>query len=309
MSRSLKAHLLLVSITLIWGSTFVVMKNALADISPLFLNATRMSLAAVVLAAVFHRELTRMTAKAVGYGALVAGFLFLGNEFQTVGLTYTTASKSAFLTGVSVVLVPVFLAIFWKRGINPWSAAGVAAAFLGLYLLTVPASAGKGPNLASVNHGDLLTLVASVAFAFQIILVGHAAQSHRWQQINLVQVIVTALLMIVTAPFAEKIRVTWSPAVIWCIAITGFFSLALSFSVQAWAQQFIPPTHTALIFSLEPAFAWITSFFFLGERLGLRGGLGALCILAGVLISEEKGSAESLGVSPDHAGVPAAPEA
>lgn len=310
MTRSLKAHILLVAITVIWGATFVVIKNALADISPLLFNAVRMTLAAVVLAAVFHREIPRLKARAVAFGALIGSFLFLGNELQTAGLKYTTPSKSAFLTGVSVVLVPVFLAVFWKRGINRWGAAGVAMAALGLYLIAVPA--GSGLNLASLNHGDLLTLGAAVVFAFHIIFVGHAAQAHRWQQITVVQVAVTAALMVLAIPFARTIYVTWSAPVLWGIAITGLFSLALAFSVQAWAQQFTPPTNAALIFSLEPVFAWITSFIVLGERLGLRAGVGALFILGGVMASEEKGSRESLAVSPDHAAVsvsPASPEA
>jgi drug/metabolite transporter (DMT)-like permease len=307
-SRSLKAHLLLVLITLIWGANFAVIKISLADISPLFFNAVRMSLAAVVLAVVFYRELPRLTAGALRSGLLVGSFLFLGNELQTVGLKYTTASKSAFLTGVSVVLVPIFLALFWRRGINRWSAAGVAAAFVGLYLLTVPASNGGGLNLASMNHGDVLTLGAAVVFAFHIIFIGHVTQRHRWQQITVIQVAVIALFMILTVPVAEKVTVVWSARVFWGIGITGFLSLAFAFSVQAWAQQFTPPTHTALIFSLEPVFAWITSFLFLGERLGLRSGVGALFILAGVLMSEEKGSAESMAVMPDHAGVPTHPE-
>jgi drug/metabolite transporter (DMT)-like permease len=304
-SRSLKAHILLVLITLIWGATFVVIKNALADISPLFFNAVRMSLAGLVLAVVFHRELPRLTAGSLRSGILVGTFLCVGNELQTVGLKYTMPSKSAFLTGVSVVLVPLFLALFWKRGINRWSAAGVVLAFVGLYLLTVPASTEAGLNLKSMNHGDLLTLAAAVVFAFHIILVGHVTQAHRWQQITLVQVAVTALLMTFTVPFAEKISVVWSPRVFGGIAITGLLSLALAFAVQAWAQQFTPATHTALIFTLEPVFAWLTSFLFLGERLGTRAGFGAFCILAGVFISEEKGSAESMAVSPDHAGIPA----
>jgi drug/metabolite transporter (DMT)-like permease len=295
-SRSLKAHILLVLITLIWGSNFVVIKNALADISPLFFNAVRMSLAAVVLAVIFYRELPRLTASAVRAGCLVGVFLFIGNELQTVGLKYTTPSKSAFLTGVSVVLVPVFLALFWKRAINRWTSVGVVLALVGLYLLTVPASPGAGLNLRSMNHGDLLT---------QIIFIEHTTQAHRWQQITLVQVAITALLMIVTSSVAEKVSVVWSPRVLWGIGITGFLSLALAFAIQAWAQQFTPATHTALIFTLEPVFAWLTSFIFLGERLGGRSGVGAACILAGLLISEEKASAESMGVSPDHAAVPA----
>ena len=143
-----------------------------------------------------------------------------------------------------------------------------------------------------------------MVFGFHIIFVGHASQAHPWRQIAILQIVVTALLMICTVPLAEKVYVVWSPAVIWGIVITGSLSLALAFAVQAWAQQFTPATHTALIFSLEPVFAWVTSFLFLGERLGTRAGLGALCILAGVLISEQKGSSESMAVSPDHAGVP-----
>jgi drug/metabolite transporter (DMT)-like permease len=303
-SRSLKAHILLVLITLIWGSNFVVIKNALADISPLFFNAVRMSLAAVVLAMVFHRELGRLTKSSLRSGLQVGVFLYVGNELQTVGLKYTTPSKSAFLTGVSVVLVPVLLALFWKRGLNRWTAVGIVLAFAGLYLLTVPASAGGGLNLRSMNQGDLFTLGAAVVFAFHIIFIEHATRTQGWQQITVVQVAVTALLMIMTVPIVEKVHVAWSPRVLWGIGITGILSLALSFAIQAWAQQFTPATHTALIFTLEPVFAWLTSFIFLGERLGTRAGVGAACILAGLLISEEKAGVESMAVSPDHAAVP-----
>ncbi len=304
MSRSLKAHILLILITLIWGSNFVVIKNALADISPLFFNAVRMSLAAVVLAMVFHRELGRLTKSSLRSGLLVGVFLYVGNELQTVGLKYTTPSKSAFLTGVSVVLVPVLLALFWKRGLNRWTAVGIVLAFAGLYLLTVPATSGGGLNLRSMNQGDLFTLGAAVVFAFHIIFIEHATRTQGWQQITVVQVAVTALLMIMTVPIVEKVHVVWSPSVLWGIGITGILSLALSFAIQAWAQQFTPATHTALIFTLEPVFAWLTSFIFLGERLGTRAGVGAACILAGLLISEEKADVESMAVSPDHAAVP-----
>ena len=303
MPRSLKAHLSLVAMSLVWGATFVVIKNALYDISPLLFNAIRMSCAALILALAFLRQLHCMKLGAMRSGALAGFFLYLGNELQTTGLKYTTASKSAFLTGVSVVLVPVFLALFWKRGLNRWSVAGVVLAFAGLYLLTVPAALGAGLNLSSLNRGDLYTLGAAVSFAFHIIVIGHITREHRWQQITVVQVVVTSLLMIVTAGVFERPQVAWTGRVYAGIAITACLSLALAFAVQAWAQQYTPPTHAALIFSLEPVFAWITSFLFLGERLGARAAVGAVCILAGVLISEEKGSAESIAVPMDHASV------
>jgi len=305
-SRSLKAHILLVLITLIWGLTFVVIKNALADVSPLFFNSIRMTLAAITLTAVFHRDLSKLTKGSLLYGVVIGALLWLGNELQTVGLKYTTPSKSAFLTGLSVVLVPVFLALFWKRKISPWSAGGVALAFAGLYLLTIPGGA-SGLNFRSMNHGDLLTLVAAIVFGFHIIYMGHATQANSWRQIAVIQTAVAALLMIFAVPVAEKVWVIWSGRVVAGIVLTGFLSLALAFSVQAWAQQFTPATHTALIFSLEPVFASMTSFFFLGERLGTRSAFGGLLILAGVLISEEKGATETIAVAPDHAAVPQNP--
>src|SRR6202521_3938612 len=125
-----------------------------------------MSLAALVLGVVFHREIPRLTTGTVVSGLQVGSLLFLGNELQTAGLKYTSPSKSAFLTGMAVVLVPVFLTLFWGRKINRWSAGGTLAAFVGLYLLTVPSAAGGGMNLRSINHGDLLTLGAAVVFAF-----------------------------------------------------------------------------------------------------------------------------------------------
>jgi drug/metabolite transporter (DMT)-like permease len=297
-------------ITLIWGATFVVIKNALGDITPLLFNAVRVSLAALTLIVVFHRALPRIEQVTLMCGALLGALLWAGSELQTIGLEYTMPTKSAFLTGVAVVLVPVFLAIFWRRRIAIWSGIGVTMAFIGLYLLTVPASANQsgivGQNLilGSVNRGDLLTLGAAIVYAFHIIFMGHATRSHPWRQIAVLQTAICALLMMLSAALSPHETVLWSEAVILGILITGFLSLALAFSVQAWAQQFTPATHTALIFSLEPVFAWLTSFVFLGERMGTRGAIGALLILAGVVISEEKGETESKAVAPDHAGVP-----
>jgi len=290
MSRALRAHILLVLVTLVWGATFVVIKRALEDISPLLFNAVRMGLAALLMALIFRRELTRFTPGALRAGVVVGVLLWLGYEFQTTGLKLTTPSKSGFLTGVSVALVPLILAVGWKRHINRWTLGGVAAAFVGLYLLTVPATDGWGlAQFSSVNRGDLLTLGCALVFAFHIIVLGRATQVHRYQQIAVLQLGVCVLLMTLTVPLVETVYVAWTPRVLWAIAITGVLGTAAAFTIQAWAQQFTPPTHTALIFALEPVFAWLTSYLVLGERLGGRAAVGALLILAGVLLSELKG--------------------
>ena len=289
MSRTLKAHLLLVLVTFVWGVTFVEIKDALNDISPLLFNAVRMALAAAALVLIFRKHL-RISAATLRSGIWLGTLLWLGYEFQTTGLVYTTPSKSAFLTGVSVVLVPVFLALIWRRHINRWTSLGVLIAFIGLYLLTIP-GAGSGGRLSGINRGDALTLGCAVTFGFQIIFMGRAMRSHRFEQIATLQACAAAVLMAVTVPLVERPHVLWSPRVVIAILVTALLATAAAFTIQAWAQQFTPPTHTALIFVLEPVFAWASSYVLLGERLGSRAGVGAALIIAGVLVSELKGSA------------------
>ena len=303
MSRTVKAHLLLVLVTLVWGVTFVQIKDALGDISPLLFNAVRMTLAGVALALTFRKHL-RMNAAALRYGIWMGTLLWLGYEFQTTGLVLTTPSKSAFLTGVSVVLVPVFLALIWRRHINRWTALGVLAAFVGLYLLTVP-NVSSGSLLSGINRGDLLTLGCAVAFAFQIIFMGRAMRTHAFEQIATLQAAVAAVLMTASVPLLEKPHAVWSARVVLAILVTGLLATAAAFTIQAWAQQFTPPTHTALIFVLEPVFAWASSYLLLRERLGRRASLGALLIVAGVLLSELKGSASRPSAEVGNGAAPA----
>ena len=294
MSRSLKAHILLVLVTLVWGATFVQIKDALRDISPLLFNAVRITLAAAALSAIYARQLRSITRQALRAGLLVGIPLWLGFEFQTTGLRLTTPSKSAFLTGFSVILVPVLLAIGWRKKANAWTVAGVVIALVGLYLMTVPAGNGAGLNFESINRGDLVTIGCAVMFALQIIVMGRAMQKHRFEAVATVEAITCAILMFATVPLIEHAHVVWSSRVIWAILVTGLLGTGAAFTIQAWAQQFTPPTHTALIFLLEPVFAWITSYIVLGERLGMRAGVGALLILAGIVVSELKGSQAEL---------------
>ena len=291
MSRNLKAHLLLLLTTFIWGATFVQVKDALRDVSPLLFNAVRMVVAAVALLLMHWPHIRKINTSTLLAGASVGIFFGAGYEFQTAGLKLTTPSKSAFLTGVSVVLVPVFLAIFWRKAVGRWTAIGVLAAMTGLFLLTVPGGAAGWGDFKSVNTGDLLTLGCAVAFAFQIIFVGRATQAHDFQQIAFLQVAVAAIFMVPAVPLLEQTYVIWSWRVIIAIMVTALLSTAAAFTMQAWAQQFVGATNTALILALEPVFAWLTSYIILGESLKLRAALGAILIVAGLLASELLGSA------------------
>jgi drug/metabolite transporter (DMT)-like permease len=290
MSRSLQAHLLLLLATLVWGSTFLVIKAALADSSPLVFNAARMTIAAGVLGALFFRQLRSLSAGALRAGVAIGTLLWLGYEFQSVGLLYTSASKSAFVTGISVVLVPLLLAAAGRR-VHRFTLAGVAAACAGLYLLCVPAA--QGFALGSLNRGDLLTLGCALSFAFEIIVVGRSAQHYGFAHLVPVQTAVCAAWMLLSIPIAERhgfLRLT--PSLLAALAVTALPGTVACFVIQIWAQRYTPPTHAALIFSLEPVFAALLSYLLIGERLGLRGLLGAVLVLAGVLASELLGQVQ-----------------
>ena len=121
---------------------------------------------------------------------------------------------------------------------------------------------------------------------------GRASQRFPFEQVAVLQVGTAAILMTVSAPLLERPHFRPTATAIAAVLVTGILCTAVAFTVQSWAQQFTPATHTALIFTTEPVFAWLTSFIYLKERLGMRAGVGALLILAGVLVSELLGQVE-----------------
>ncbi|GAC1643674.1 MAG: DMT family transporter [Acidobacteriaceae bacterium] len=285
MSRSAKAHLLLVLITLIWGSTFVLVKGALQDASPLLFNAIRFTIAGAVLAGIYWRSAAALSRRDLTLTLPVGVFLFAGYAFQTTGLRYTTPSKSGFITGVSVVLVPLFQLLLFRRKLDLWAAVGAVLAVVGLALLAVPAGQ-RWSALAAISYGDWLTLGCAVAFALHIIFLGRASERSAFQSVAILQTTLAALLMWISVPLLELPQILWSGRVLLAIIITAIFATAIAFSVQSWAQQFTPANHAALIFSLEPVFAMGSSYLLIHERLGQRAVWGCVSILAGVLIGE-----------------------
>jgi drug/metabolite transporter (DMT)-like permease len=279
-------------IAFIWGSTFVLVKQALNDSSPLVLNSARMIVAAIALAIFYRKKIAVLTRPALIAGLIVGIFLFLGYAFQTSGLKLTTPSKSAFLTGTSSVLVPLVLVAIWRVHIHAWRVAGIMLALAGLFLMTVPGGGTGVADFAKVNLGDILTLGCALSFTFHVIFVGRASQRFPFEQVAFLQVATAATLMALSTPLLEHPYFRLTPTVIAAVLVTGVLCTAVAFSVQSWAQQFTPATHTALIFTTEPVFAWVTSFVYLHERLGLRAGAGAFLILAGVLVSELLGHVE-----------------
>src|SRR5215467_16202319 len=286
MSQRLRAELALALCTFLWGSTFVVVKNSLDQSSVFVFLAVRFSLAGFCMS-IFRPQVLRSLQREEGFAGIRLGFfMFAGYAFQTAGLKYTTASNSGFITGSSVVLVPLILALFWGKRVTWWVYFGTIAAAAGLYFLTVPAS-----GMAHLNRGDVLTFFAAASYAVHIILVGEYTREHSAAALSVLQVIACAGMAWVTALGAHSIR--WqemrftSSGTLWMsVAVCAIFATAVAFSLQLWAQQYTTPSHAAILFTLEPVFAVATSYVVLGERLAWRSLTGAALVLAGILAAE-----------------------
>jgi drug/metabolite transporter (DMT)-like permease len=291
LSPSTLAHLLLLAVVAIWGATFVLVKDALNDASPLLFNLLRMTLAAIALAIVNRRHLRHLTRPTLVAGAIVGLFLAAGYQFQTAGLARTTAAKSAFITGLVVVFVPLLTAIPGIRPANAhapgWPALlGALLAFTGLLFLTTPPGTTASNIFTSIGLGDLLTLICAIAFAGHLLFLAHTSTRIPIPQLSTLQIAFAALVMLITLPLGGPLYLHLTPRLLIALAITSLLATAAAFTIQSWAQQHLPPTHTALLLTLEPVFAWLISFLFLHERLSHRSLAGAALILAGILLTE-----------------------
>lgn len=288
--QSLTAHLLLMAVTLVWGTTFPLVKAALREVSPLHFTFLRMTLASVVLLAVNGRSLRGLSRVQLTLCAVAGLCLTLGYELQTVGLTTTTSSKSAFLTGLVVVFVPLLSILPGMRRPGtptPHAAAylGAALAFLGIALLTSEPGAGLAV-LRGMHRGEWLTLGGALAFAFHLLTLARGAHQIPARAFGTLQIVVAAVLMACFLPLDREPQLHWTPTVVAALLVTAVLATAAAFTIQSWAQQHLLASHTALIVTLEPVFAWLTSLIFLGERLGARALFGAGLILLGIVLAE-----------------------
>lgn len=288
MSDRLKADLGLIFCSAIWGATFLVMQDALRDASVLALIAVRFALAAGLMWLIFRRDMQRLTRREATAGALLGIALFFGYLLQTNGLRFTSPAKAGFINGAAVVLVPILLVVFFRKSVNAWVWLGVIAAFTGLYFLSVPADA---VGLASVNPGDILILFAALVWAIHILLIARFTQQYSVGALSTIQVATTAALAAVLVPLVH--RTGWEPlhfeltgGLVWRILLTSIGCTALGFSIQVWAQRHTTPSHVAILLTLEPVFAALTSWLVRNEQLGARGWLGGGLILAGILLAE-----------------------
>jgi drug/metabolite transporter (DMT)-like permease len=275
--RHFRWELALLGITVIWGLTFVMVKDAVEETPPMLFVAVRFAVAAAVIGAVGgFRRLTRGDVLA---GALVGMALFGGYSLQTIGTQYTTASNTGFITGLFVVFTPLFATALARRAPSAASVAGVGLATGGLILL----AARRGIHFA---RGDLYILGTAASFAWHIVLLGRVAPGRSPAGLAAVQFVTVTVLAGLWSGAGERAAPALDGSVWAALVVTGVFASALAFWVQTAAQRVVPPTRTAIILTGEPVFAGVFGYALAGDRLAARGYAGAALIVAGILVAE-----------------------
>lgn len=284
----LLADFALVFVTAVWGATFVSVKEAINHIEPFYFLAIRFGLATLIMLLVANKRLVRINASLFWKGSLIGIVLFAGYSFQTFGLRFTTASNAGFITGLSVVIVPIMVTAFQRKSPGLIPSLGILSATAGLGFLTINES-------LSFNYGDMLVFFCALSYAVHILLVGKYSPENDAVLLSTIQIATVAIASFVAALFKETSPTAASfNAQVWqAILVTAVFATAMAFFLQTWTQKYTSPTHTAIIFTMEPVFAALFAYLFGGESFTPHQGIGAILILSGMLATELGGSNES----------------
>ena len=281
--KGIQAEIYLLIIAIIWGSTFAIIKNILNLIPPYTFLTYRFLLATLVLMIIFWKRIRGINKTILRKGSLIGIFLFLGYTFQTVGIKYTSATKAGFITGLSVVLVPIISLLFVKEKVSRNSIMGASFALIGLWFLNYT-------NSFSFNFGDFLVLLCAFSFAMHIISVGLYIKKLDYVLLVIVQLATVSILSLFLAFIFERsaLNLSYSFNVWWGIIFMGVFATAFAFYMQNRFQRYSTATKTAIIFSGEPIFAAVFAYIILGEKVGFIAWAGGLLIILGMIISQRK---------------------
>jgi drug/metabolite transporter (DMT)-like permease len=274
-----RSALWLLAITGFWGLTFPVTKDALRFIPAVYFIFIRFTLASLFVYIIFHKRIRQDRFRSFLPGLIVAITIFLGFITQTVGLNYTSANKSAFITSMYVVFVPFISFFLEKRRLSFWPAIGILLAVAGLYFLARPTAAG-------FNLGDILTLTCAFAFAFQIVLTNIYTRRHDGSLLLFYEFAAAAVLCIPFLWVKTDTAVVINRQLIFAITYISLVATVFNIFIQNKFQKNVLTTKAALIYATEPIFASVFAYLFLGEFFTRSGLLGAGLIIAGLFVSE-----------------------
>ncbi len=283
--KSLSAELLLGVVTIIWGATFSFTKLGLDETSPFFYLFLRFLLAFSLLLIIFWRQFLQIKRETF-FNGLVLG-LFFGGGFvlQTLGLKFTSVTKSAFITGMAVVITPFVFWLIIRKPVKFWQKAGVIVAFIGLWLFA-------NPDFDNINIGDILTFLSTVFWGFYITYMDIFTKKVTYFR-ETIQLVMMQFVVILPISFAGtvifesgSIRFIFSEMLIYSLLFNGIVASIFLTIIHTAVQKYTTPVKAALIFSLEPVFASLIAFVVFKEILSGKEYLGAFILFSGVLLSE-----------------------
>lgn len=271
---------LLIVGTAFWGVSFAVVKNGMSYADPYSLLVYKFGGAALALALLFFQQIRKLRGRTVAVGLLLAGPLFAGTLLQTIGLQHTTAANAAFITGLDVLLIPLFKALVYRQRIAPKTWLACALAFAGLYVVAIRAG-------FHLQAGDGWMIACAFGFAWYVLLVGRYAREPLPMAMLVVQLLVCGLLSGLAGAVAGQPLVVPTASAFWlAIGFTSLLATAYMYGVQNYAQRYLPEEKIALTYLFEPLFATLAGAVLLHEAITPRTVLGGLLILSAMLLTE-----------------------
>ena len=275
----LKADFMMLIVTMFWGSSYLFMKMGLDSFQGFNLIALRFGIAFILAGAVFYKRLMHTDSKTIFYGFLLGSILFLIISVVTIGLKFTSISNAGFLFSLSVVFVPLLLAIFFRKKPEKKVVFGVGFSIAGIALLTLN-------NELKISSGDFLIILGALFYAIYIIVTDKLTKNVDSITLGVLQLGFTGAWGLLFSLFFEKPHLPNTTESWVSILALSILCSAFGFIGQTAAQKYTTPTHTSLIFSLEPVFAALFAFIFVGEVLPAKGYFGAILVLIGVLTAK-----------------------
>jgi len=280
-NKSLAADLGLVFVTIIWGSAFVVVKNATNTVPTSYIIAIRFGIAVLLMCVIFRKRLRKIDLACIQSGAILGVLLFISYYLQTIGVKYTTVGNNAFLTAVYVVVVPFLYWMIRHEKPNAYNIAAALICIAGIGLLSLHSG-------FTMNLGDILSLLCGFAFAAQIVAISILTEKNDPILLSFTQFVFTAIIALVVALCTETFPVSMPTGTISSLLYIGVFSTLIALVMQTVCQKYSPPARASLIMSLESLFGTAFGIIFLNESLTLKTLGGFLLIFAAVIVSETK---------------------
>ncbi|MGB3366320.1 MAG: DMT family transporter [Acidaminobacteraceae bacterium] len=276
---SLLSDLALLFVAAVWGGGFVVVKDALDILTPMYLMSIRFILASAALYLFLHRKIGKINVCELKRGSVVGLLLFLAFAAQTVGLQYTTASKQGFLTATYVVMVPIIHFFIYKKVPSKTVVASSLLSIVGIGLISLNST-------LAINVGDLLTLICAFFFASHIISIEYFAKNMDVFKLAFLQIAVAAILFTVSALILEPMPTVITTKGWLLLAYMAVFATFLCFTVQTVAQKYTTSSHASIILSLESVFAAVFGVLLLSEDMTPSMILGSCIIFVAILLIE-----------------------